>query len=138
MHSAFSMTSEDLEALYDAHAPRLYALALRIAGDRDAAAAAMEDAFLRLWESADNRPEDDFRMLVRLTRERALARRQGQNAPSDVGKNGATPASLVEELFFGGVTLCDLARKYGLGEAQVRRMIRDGMAALRTRVAQQE
>ena len=132
------MTSHDIEALYDAHAPRLYALALRIAGDRDAAASAVEEAFLRLWECADTSGEDDFRTLVRLTRERALARRQSQTAPRDVATRGATPASLVEELFFGGVTPRDLAGRYGLGESQVRGMIRDGMAALRMRVAQQE
>lgn len=129
------MTPEDLQEIYDAHAPRLYALALRIAGDRDAAAAALEDAFLRLWESADAPGDAPFPMLVRLTRERALARRQGQSAASDVGKMMATPAGLVEELFFGGLSLRDLAGRYGLGESQVRGMIRAGMAALRTRVA---
>ena len=132
------MTSQDIQDLYDAHAPRLYALALRITGDRDAAAAAIEDAFLRLWESADATGGDPFRILVRLTRERALARRQSQIPASDVGTMTATPASLVEELFFGGFSLRDLASRYGLGESQVRRMIRDGMAALRMRVAQQE
>jgi len=132
------MTSEEIQELYDAHAPRLYALALRIAGDRDAAAAAIEDAFLRLWESADAPGDAPFPMLVRLTRERALARRQSQSAASDVGTMTATPASLVEELFFGGLSLRDLAERYGLGESQVRRMIHDGMAALRMRVAQQE
>jgi DNA-directed RNA polymerase specialized sigma24 family protein len=132
------MTSVDIEELYDAHAPRLYALALRITGDRDAAAAALEDAFLRFWESADASGGDSFSILVRLTRERALARRQGQSTPSDVGTMTATPASLVEELFFGGVSLRDLAGRHGLGESQVRGMIREGMAALRVRVAQQE
>lgn len=132
------MTPEDIQELYDAHAPRLYALALRITGDRDAAAAALEDAFLRLWESADTTAGDPFHSLVRLTRERALARRQGQSAASDVGTMDATPASLVEELFFGGLSLHDLARRHGLGESQVRRMIHEGMSALRMRVAQQE
>jgi DNA-directed RNA polymerase specialized sigma24 family protein len=124
----------DIEELYDAHAPRLYALALRIAGDRDAAAAALQDVFLRVWEGGDA----SFPLLVRLTRERALARRQGQSAPSDVGTVEATPASLVEALFFDGVSLRDLAGRHGMGESQVRRMVRDGMAALRSRVAQQE
>lgn len=132
------MTPETIESLYDAHAPRLYALALRITGDREAAAAALEDAFLRLWESADTPGGDELRFLVRLTRERSLARRPIQEAPAPVDDRGATPASLVEELFFGGVSLRDLAARYGLGESQVRRMIRDGMAALRMRVAQQE
>lgn len=132
------MRSVDIQELYDAHAPRLYALALRIAGDRDAAAAALEDAFLRLWESAAEPGDAPFPMLVRLTRERALARRQSQSAASDVDKMMATPAGLVEELFFGGLSVRDLAGRYGMGESQVRGMIRDGMTALRRRVAQHE
>jgi hypothetical protein len=67
-----------------------------------------------------------------------LTRRQGQTAASDVSNQGATPAGLVEELFFGGLTLRDLAGRYGLGESELRRMIRDGMAALRVQVAQRE
>jgi DNA-directed RNA polymerase specialized sigma24 family protein len=132
------MGPQEIEALYDAHAPRLYALALRITGEREAAAAALEDAFSRLWESTDKAGEDQFRILVRLTREAALTRRQGQTAASDVSNQGATPAGLVEELFFGGLTLRDLAGRYGLGESELRRMIRDGMAALRVQVAQRE
>ena len=132
------LTTGDVAALYDAHAPRLYALALRITSDRDAATAAIEEAFLRVCESADEPAESTFRTLVRLTRERALAHRQGQSDSSDVRSDRATPAGLVEELFFGGLSLRDLAGRYGLGESQVRRMIHDGMAALRTQVAQQE
>ena len=132
------MGPQEIKALYDAHAPRLYALALRITGEREAAAAALEEAFLRLWESADVAAEDQFRILVRRTREAALTRRQGQTAASNVSDKGATPASLVEELFFGGLTLRELAGRYGLGESELRRMIRDGMAALRVQVGQQE
>ena len=132
------MGPQEIEALYDAHAPRLYALALRITGEREAAAAALEDAFFRLWESTDKAGEDQFRILVRLTRDAALTRRQDQTAASNVGRLGATPASLVEELFFGGLTLRDLAGRYGLGEPELRRMIREGMAALRSQVAQRE
>ena len=132
------MGPQEIEALYDAHAPRLYALALRITGDQEAAAGALEEAFLRLWESADEAGGDQFRILVRLTREAALTRRQGQTATSNVSNQGATPAGLVEELFFGGLTLRDLAGRYGLGESELRRMIRDGMAALRVQVGQRE
>jgi DNA-directed RNA polymerase specialized sigma24 family protein len=132
------MGPHEVETLYDAHAPRLYALALRITGDPERAAAAVEEAFIRLWESADEPSEDAFRTLVRLTRDAALPRKQGQTAASDVGKTGATPAGLVEDLYFEGLTLRDLAGRYGLGESELRRMIRDGMAALRVQVAQQE
>ena len=132
------MGPQEIESLYDAHAPRLYALALRITGDAEAAAAALEEAFLHLWESADEYAEDQFRILVRLTRDAALTRRQVQTAGSDVRTTEATPAGLVEELFFGGATLRELAGRYGLGETELRRMIRDGMAALRVQVAQRK
>jgi DNA-directed RNA polymerase specialized sigma24 family protein len=132
------MGPQEIEALYDAHAPRLYALALRITADRDLASAALEEAFVRLSEMADETAADQFRILVRLTRDAALTRRQDQTAPSNVGRLVATPASLVEELFFGGLTLRDLAGRYGLGEPELRRMIREGMAALRVQVAQRE
>ena len=131
------MGPQEIEALYDAHAPRLYALALRITGDAEQAAAALEEAFLHLWESADE-SADQFRILVRLTRDAALTRRQVQTAASDVRTTEATPAGLVEELFFGGATLRELAGRYGLGETELRRMIHDGMAALRLQVAQRK
>ena len=129
------MGPQEIESLYDAHAPRLYALVLRITGDRDAASAALEEAFIRLWESADETAEDQFRILVRLTRDAALTRRQVQIAASTVGTKRATPAGLVDDLFFGGLTLGELAGRYGLEETELRRMIHDGMAALRVQVA---
>ncbi len=135
---SFAMTPQDIEALYDAHAPRLYALALRITGDADAAAAALESAFLALWGTSDAHEGGELRTLVRLTRERALERKQGQTPVSPVDPRGPTPASLVEELFFGGLSLREIAARYGLDETQARRMILDGMAALRIQVAQQE
>ena len=139
------MGPHEIEALYDAHAPRLYALALRVTGgDRDAAAAALEEAFVRLSESADETGEDQFRILVRLTRDAALTRTPVQNAASAVSTIGATPAGppqaakIVEELFFGGLTLRELAGRTGLGETELRRMIHEGMAALRVQVARRE
>ena len=130
------MGPHEIESLYDAHAPRLYALALRITGgDRAAAAAALEEAFLRLWELADERAEDQFRILVRLTRDAALTHRQVQTASKAVSTQGPTPAGLVEEVFFRGVAVPELAKRYGLEESEVRRMIRDGMAALTMQVA---
>jgi RNA polymerase sigma-70 factor (ECF subfamily) len=37
-------------ALYDAHAPRVFALCVRMAGDRALAAELLQDVFVRLWE----------------------------------------------------------------------------------------
>ena len=132
------MGPHEIEALYDAHAPRLYALALRITGEAEPAAAAVEEAFVRLWQSADETGQDQFRILVRLTRDAALTRRPVQRPVSDVAIKRATPAGLVDELFFGGADLRELAGRYGLGEEELRRMIREEMAALRVHVAQRE
>lgn len=133
------MGPEETEALYDAHAPRLYALALRLTGgDRDRAADALEEAFVRLSELPDSRMEDQFRILVRLTRDAALTRRQVQNASSAVGTKEVTSAGLVEELFLGGHSMKELAGRYRLAENELRRMILQGMAALRVQVAQRD
>jgi RNA polymerase sigma-70 factor (ECF subfamily) len=37
-------------ALYDAYAPRVYALCVGLAGDREAAAELVQDVFVRVWE----------------------------------------------------------------------------------------
>ena len=132
------MGPQEVESLYDAYAPRLYALALRITGEEGTAADALEEAFVRLSELADETGEDQFRILVRLTRDAALTRRYVQSESGTVHRSGATPAGLVEELYFGGLSLQELAGRYRLGEAELRRMIREGMTALREQVGQQE
>ena|SRR5690349_24475717 len=129
------MGPHEIESLYDAHAPRLYALALRITGDEAAACAALEEAFLRLWESADETGTDQFRILVRLTRDAALTRRPVQKPASTVDPK---EASLVEALFFGEATLRELAGRRGADETELRRMILEEMAALRVHVAQRK
>lgn len=132
------MGPQEIEALYDAHAPRLYALALRITGEEGSASAALEEAFLHLSELPDVPGEDQFRILLRLTRDAALTRRHVQSAAGVVGRVEATPAGLVEELYFGGLTLGELAGRYRMEEPELRRMIREGMAALRAQVGQRD
>ena len=132
------MGPQEIEALYDAHAPRLYALALRITGEEGSASAALEEAFLRLSELADVTGEDQFRILLRLTRDAALTRRHVQSAAGSVGRVEAIPAGLVEELYFGGLTLGELAGRYRMEEPELRRMIREGMMALRLQVGQRD
>ena len=41
-------------ALYDAHAARVYALCLGLAGDRATAAELVQDVFVRVWENLDS------------------------------------------------------------------------------------
>jgi DNA-directed RNA polymerase specialized sigma24 family protein len=120
----------DVLRLYDAHAPRLFALALRITGDERTAAAVLEEVFTS--EAVPSELAD----LVRLTRERALARYDQWSAPA-VEPSGMRPSArqIVEDAFYGGMSVADLARVYSLDEAAVRSMLTAGMAELRLEVA---
>lgn len=132
------MDGRSLESLYDRHAPRLFAVALRILGDRDAAAATLEEVFLdaasaETYGSVGGNPGT---WLLRLTRDRALDR-QTQTAAPFVHEAGsrATPRLLVEDAFYRGLGVHDLASAWGIAEDVVRRMLRDGMAELRREFA---
>ncbi len=117
--------------LYDRHASRLYALALRITGDRDAAADALADAFDALGRNDEVRDPETF--LVRATRDYALAR-QTQKRPAAVVPTAATPRQMVEDAWYG-MTVSDLATVYRISEADVRGMLRAGMSELRSQLA---
>ena len=127
------MSPDEIATLYDEHAPRLYALALRILGDESAAAAVLEDVFL-------TRPLPvELGDLVRLTRDLSLAR-PIQSAGPSVERVGGVPAPrlLVEEAFYRGRSVTDLARAFAIDEETVRGMLRKGMAELREQVAARE
>jgi len=126
----------ELSELYDRHAARLFAVALRITSDRKAAARALEETFtlLRGYAPQYGSPEA---WLLRTVRDRALAQ-QGRTAAAPVGQmTGGPPTArqLVEEAFYRGRTASDLARAHGLAETEVRRMLHDGIADLRRKVA---
>ncbi len=117
--------------LYDRQASRLYALALRITGDRDAAADALADAFDAL--SRNDAIRDPETWLFRATRDHALAR-QTQKRPATVVPKAATPRQLVEDAWYG-MTVDDLVNAYSLSEADVRGMLCAGMRELRGQLA---
>jgi len=120
----------DIMALYDAHAPRLFALALRITGDERVAAEVLEEIFT----SADVPAE--LGELVRLTRKKSLERYDRSGAASvDSPGMEPLPRQLVEDAFYGGMSIADLARVYSLPEEKVRTMLLAGMAELRLEVA---
>ena len=121
-----------LADLYDRHAPRLYAVALRITNDGDAAADALEAAFVALSRKDD--VQDPVTYLVRATRDCALAR-QTRPASAAVVPKEATPRTLVEDAWYGGLSVKDLAMKYGIPETTARGMLCDGMAQLRSQFA---
>jgi DNA-directed RNA polymerase specialized sigma24 family protein len=116
-----------LADLYDRHASRLYAIALRITGDRDAAADALEEAFLVLSRSEVG---DPARFLIRATRDAALGR-QTQSDSAAVVPVEANSTKMIEDAWYGGMSVSELAKRYGVSEGQARGMLCDGMAALR-------
>jgi DNA-directed RNA polymerase specialized sigma24 family protein len=113
-------------SLFDQHAARLYALALRITGDEAAAAEVVSAAFLSLGDEADEAS------LVRATRDAALARR-GRAVIAISGP--PTPRTLVEAAFYGGQRVSDLSQTFALPERTVRSMLHDGMAQLARQIA---
>jgi len=121
-----------LADLYDRYAPRLYAIALRITDDRDSAADALESAFLALSRNDD--VGDPLAYLIHATRDCALAR-QTRPASATVVPEEASPRTFVEQAWYKGMTVNDLAMRYGISEAKARGMLCDGMAELRMKFA---
>ncbi|HEX3579205.1 MAG TPA: hypothetical protein VHY33_11640 [Thermoanaerobaculia bacterium] len=123
---------QSLADLYDRYASRLYAVALRITNDRDAAADALESAFVALSQTAD--AGDQAAYLIHATRDCALAR---QTRPASAPVVGAEPSprSMVEDAWYNGMTVSDLATRYGISQAKARGMLCEGMAELRVKFA---
>ena len=119
---------QSLVDLYDRYAPRLYAIALRITNNHDAAADALESAFVSLSRSGD--VPDPAGYLVQATRDCALAR-QTRPASAPVVTQEPSAGRLVEDAWYNGMTVNDLATRYGMSEAKARGMLCDGMAELR-------
>lgn len=126
------MTVSDAELLYDRHAPRLYAVALRITGSEDAAAAVLEEAFRALASGAAPTGAGEA-WLIRAVRDLSIVRQSRTAAPA-VDPMTPTPRSLVEEAFYGGADVSTLARRHRLAETEVRQMLEDGIGALRAQV----
>lgn len=125
-----SSSSDTVLALYDAHAARLFALALRITGDERVAAEVLEEVFTSGGVPAE------LGELVRVTREKALGRYDRQARPHvEASGMKPVPRQLVEDAFYGGMSVADLARVYSLPEETVRAMLRTGMSELRLEVA---
>jgi predicted RNA polymerase sigma factor len=123
---------ESLANLYDRYAARLYAIALRITNDRDAAADALESAFVSLSRITDG--GDPAAYLVHATRDCALAR-QTRPASATVVTQEPSGRMMVEDAWYNGMTVSDLAARYGMSEAKARAMLCDGMAELRMKFA---
>jgi RNA polymerase sigma-70 factor (ECF subfamily) len=120
---------QSLADLYDRHAARLYAIALRITKDRDAAADALEAAFVALSRNDD--AGDPAAYLIRAVRDCALAR-QTRPASAAVVPEEVTPRTMVEDAWYNGLNVNDLATRYGIPEAKALGLLCEGMAQLRT------
>jgi hypothetical protein len=123
---------QSLADLYDRHAARLYAIALRITNDRNMAADALEAAFVALSQNDD--AGDAAVYLIHATRDCALAR-QTQPASATVVPKEADPRAIVEDAWYNGMNVNDLAVRYGIPEEKARVMLCEGMAQLRTQFA---
>jgi predicted RNA polymerase sigma factor len=123
---------QGLGEIYDRHASRLYAIALRITNDRDTAADALESAFVSLSKNAG--AGDPVAYLVHATRDCALAR-QTRPVSATVVVSEPSARNMVEEAWYNGMTVSDLATRYGISEAKARGMLCDGMAELRMKFA---
>jgi DNA-directed RNA polymerase specialized sigma24 family protein len=128
-----SASPDEILRLYDDHAPRLFALALRITGDERLAAAVLEEVF------TSEQVPSELADLVRLTRQKSLAR-YDRSAAAPVEPPGMKPSSrqLVEDAFYGGMSVGDLGRVYGLPEETVKAMLATGIAELRLEVGRRE
>jgi DNA-directed RNA polymerase specialized sigma24 family protein len=122
-----------LAELYDRHAPTLFAVALRIAGDRARATEVVEELFLALGDGRELYDPvfgSPAAWLIRQTREYALAE-EAQKSMTSVDKEEPTPRLLVEQAFYRGEGVEALARAYSLTPERVRSMLCDGMAEVR-------
>ena len=127
--------SPDIASLYDNYASRVYAVALRITGNREAAADITEDLFVQIGNGSlahDPRMGSFDAWLIRIARDISLRRREAQSDVSSVHPTEASPRALVEAAFFGGMSASELSRMHAMSEDEVRRRLCNGMAELRT------
>lgn len=123
--------SEALGELYDRHAPRLHALALRMTCDTVAAAAVLETSFLRVWNEPPDPLQDCTASLARITRETVRDQAPAPSAAPARRGGPSTPRELVEAAYFERRSVHEIARNSGLPEPEVRRMLREGMDELK-------
>ena len=131
--SAAAASAEGFERFYDATSTAAFSLAFRITGDRAAAEAACEQAYLEAWHQPETA---DSASLLELVRERAL----GARGPSVDGRRGGLNAALaeaeplgrraVELAYFGGLSVAEVASILDSTPEEVRRAMRAAMLSM--------
>ena len=127
----------DIAALYDRHAPRMYALALRITHDPGRASAVIERVFgVLLSEPAAAMPRDAAieSWLIRAVRSEALRARDDQTPASPVSPVMASGRAMLDAIFLDGITPAELASAASIPAEEIRQRLVEGMAALRAKV----
>jgi DNA-directed RNA polymerase specialized sigma24 family protein len=135
LRGASRRDAASVAALYDRHAGRMYAVALRVTGDAARAANVLEEVFASLCDGPVlfDGTGDASGWLLRLTRDRALSG-QTQNAATPVDGMTLTPRALVEAAFFDGISVQEAAKRLQTTEETVRTKLKEGMAELRAQL----
>jgi RNA polymerase sigma-70 factor (ECF subfamily) len=133
-----------LGGLYDRYSWLIYSIALRITGDRAAAAEALEDVFKAIWRFPRSFQAGDSiaGWLIRLTRYRAIdANRSHLRAYEEAGDDEhAARAPLarlpqaqrrvLELAYYGGLTYSEIAERLGEPVGTVKSLLRLGLMEL--------
>ncbi len=102
--------------------------------DTVAAVAVLEETFRTIWSDPPDARADGQASLARITRESARRLTAQSNACS--GKPArSTPRDFVETAYYERRSVGELASTSGLPEAEVRRMLREGMDEIRRQFA---
>lgn len=114
------------ERLYQTSSPRLHAIALRVLKDREAAAEALEDAFVKIWRYAERFPAAGVRPIVfmaAIVRHLSIERLRAREAPGrslEAARNLAAGRRKADEKALrrlaAGAPLADALTATGEGE----------------------
>lgn len=148
---------EAFAQFYELTSPRVYALALKMLGQRGLAADLLQDVYLKVWYGADAYDAgrgEPLAWLITITRHRAIdmlrsksLREESLQAPLETVTGSADPADkqlddCVQRLedqqrqsifaaFFLGLTHSEIARRFAEPVGTIKSRVRRGLLALR-------
>jgi RNA polymerase sigma-70 factor (ECF subfamily) len=133
-----------LSGLYDRYSRLIYSVALRITGDRAAAAEALEVVFETIWQFPGSFQAGDSvaGWLIRMTRSRAIDANRShlrayEEAVDDEHAARATlaqlppaPRRVLDLAYYGGLTYAEIAARLGEPVGTVKSLLRLGLMEL--------